>query len=562
MLGGLGDRGRDLKADDPEARARLAEVRRAVHPSQGELSTEPEAAVSVSLPGYATKVRLSRSEFESLVRPALRDSIAMVDPGSAWRRGGPRGRWRRSCWSEAVAGCRSSPRCSAGIRRADRAGTPSGVRRGRRCGAGRAGHPGSARPASSSRRRSTARHRKARNLRLSRSRCRPPLRRPLADIVPVSTSDDTPATQSVAASPVTSEEPPVISTLTAPPSPQPDEDDEPTAPIPTVTPPPPLAAPVAPATSSPPARPPTMVYAATAVATAAAPSPGSDAPTQLLGGDGDRWESEPYLTGQPTPGYAAQSPAQQPPGQCPPGSAPSGRSRPRPPAASPHGRPSRTARAAPGGPGGYPPGPGGPAVRFWTVRLPATADLDHRRDRGAGRLRRSAWGLAAPVRLQPRRGARPPGVRAAAPVDPPSAPPTASPSAPRAPAPDSPSGRPTAPAAVRGHPLRSGPDPAAPRQHLRRAWSSSRCGGRASEDRALFLVDTEGRPTRSTCAIPRGATSGPMMQASRDTIIYLNDGVLRVMAADGSEDRKLFNRDPAGLRRGAERVLEPARART
>ncbi len=78
MLGGLGDRGRDLKADDPETRARLAEVRRGCTQAKEDLSTEPEAAVTVSLPGYSTKVRLSRGEFESLVRPAVRESIAMA----------------------------------------------------------------------------------------------------------------------------------------------------------------------------------------------------------------------------------------------------------------------------------------------------------------------------------------------------------------------------------------------------------------------------------------------------------------------------------------------------
>ena len=66
------------------------------------------------------------------------------------------------------------------------------------------------------------------------------------------------------------------------------------------------------------------------------------------------------------------------------------------------------------------------------------------------------------------------------------------------------------------------------------------------EDRALFLVDTEGQADQVDLPTPEGSNSGPMMQASRDTIIYLNDGVLRVMAANGSEDRRLFNRDPAG----------------
>ena len=78
VLGGLGDRGRDLKSDDPETRARLVEVRRGCTQVKEDLSTESEAAVNVSLPGYSTRVRLSRPEFESLVRPAIRQSIAMA----------------------------------------------------------------------------------------------------------------------------------------------------------------------------------------------------------------------------------------------------------------------------------------------------------------------------------------------------------------------------------------------------------------------------------------------------------------------------------------------------
>ncbi len=78
VLGGLGDRGRDLKSDNAEARARLAEVRRQCTAAKEALSTAAEAAVTVSLPGYTTTVRLSRREFESLIRPALRDSITMT----------------------------------------------------------------------------------------------------------------------------------------------------------------------------------------------------------------------------------------------------------------------------------------------------------------------------------------------------------------------------------------------------------------------------------------------------------------------------------------------------
>ena len=71
----------------------------------------------------------------------------------------------------------------------------------------------------------------------------------------------------------------------------------------------------------------------------------------------------------------------------------------------------------------------------------------------------------------------------------------------------------------------------------------------AGPDRPLYLVDTEGKVNQVELPSPDGGNSNPIMQASRNTIIYANSGVLRVMAADGSGDRKLFNRDPAGCAR-------------
>jgi dipeptidyl aminopeptidase/acylaminoacyl peptidase len=64
-------------------------------------------------------------------------------------------------------------------------------------------------------------------------------------------------------------------------------------------------------------------------------------------------------------------------------------------------------------------------------------------------------------------------------------------------------------------------------------------------DRPLYLVDTERKIKQVELPTPEGGNSNPIMQASRNTIIYANAGKLRVMAADGSGDRQLFNRDPA-----------------
>ena len=69
---------------------------------------------------------------------------------------------------------------------------------------------------------------------------------------------------------------------------------------------------------------------------------------------------------------------------------------------------------------------------------------------------------------------------------------------------------------------------------------------RGGSDRPLYLVDSDGKINRVKLPTPEGGNSNPMMPTSRDTIIYLNSGVLRVMAADGTGDRKLFTRDPAG----------------
>jgi len=78
-LGMLGDRVVDLDPDDADATAGLARLRRDCVDAKEALSTDTDAMLPVALPGLHTTLRLTRSEFESLVRPALADSIAALD---------------------------------------------------------------------------------------------------------------------------------------------------------------------------------------------------------------------------------------------------------------------------------------------------------------------------------------------------------------------------------------------------------------------------------------------------------------------------------------------------
>lgn len=78
VTGGLGDRLRDLDRADPEVIVGLARLRRSCVAAKESLSTETEASVRVDLPGLDTSVRVTRSEFESLIRSPLRESTTVL----------------------------------------------------------------------------------------------------------------------------------------------------------------------------------------------------------------------------------------------------------------------------------------------------------------------------------------------------------------------------------------------------------------------------------------------------------------------------------------------------
>lgn len=79
VLGGLGDRVRDLDPADRDVVAGLARLRRECVQAKEALSTETATSVRVELPAFTTTVRVTRPELVPLIRPALRDSAAVLD---------------------------------------------------------------------------------------------------------------------------------------------------------------------------------------------------------------------------------------------------------------------------------------------------------------------------------------------------------------------------------------------------------------------------------------------------------------------------------------------------
>ena len=75
VLRAVGDPARALDADDPAVTAALVRLREECIEAKEALSSDTETTVPVLLPNVQTEVRLTRSEFEAMVRPTLSDSI-------------------------------------------------------------------------------------------------------------------------------------------------------------------------------------------------------------------------------------------------------------------------------------------------------------------------------------------------------------------------------------------------------------------------------------------------------------------------------------------------------
>jgi molecular chaperone DnaK (HSP70) len=72
----LGAAAADLDPDDDDVTAALARLRRDCVTAKEALSFDTETMIPVALPGLHTRVRLNRSEFEAMIRPALGETVA------------------------------------------------------------------------------------------------------------------------------------------------------------------------------------------------------------------------------------------------------------------------------------------------------------------------------------------------------------------------------------------------------------------------------------------------------------------------------------------------------
>ena len=69
----------DIDPNDPATLAGVARLREECRRAKEGLSTDTDATIAVSLPGIQTEVRLTREEFESMIRPRIRETIQALE---------------------------------------------------------------------------------------------------------------------------------------------------------------------------------------------------------------------------------------------------------------------------------------------------------------------------------------------------------------------------------------------------------------------------------------------------------------------------------------------------
>ena len=122
----------ELSPDDPAAVAAVARLRQECVDAKEALSADSDVSIPVLLPKLQTEVRLTRAEYEQMVRPALADTITSLNRAlrSARRRAGRR--HRRAAGRRVVAHAARRRAGLVGPRPAGGGGRPPQVRRGAR----------------------------------------------------------------------------------------------------------------------------------------------------------------------------------------------------------------------------------------------------------------------------------------------------------------------------------------------------------------------------------------------------------------------------------------------
>jgi actin-like ATPase involved in cell morphogenesis len=78
VVGTLGDAWDELDEDDPAVQVAVAGLRRECVEAKEALSADTQASIPVVVPGIHTDVRLTRSEFEAMIRPPLVETVGAL----------------------------------------------------------------------------------------------------------------------------------------------------------------------------------------------------------------------------------------------------------------------------------------------------------------------------------------------------------------------------------------------------------------------------------------------------------------------------------------------------
>ena len=555
--GNLGDQGRELTKDDPAARARAVEVRQACRAAKEILSTASEASVTVEMPGLSKTVRIGRVEFESLVRPGLRDALGLANrllsriPVPAGDLAGVAlvgGASRMPVVTELVSRewdlpvvIGSAPELDAALGLVSDRPVPA-------AGAPLVGAPDPVQTA-------------AAVTTVNALGGQPPVQtEDEVEIEDADTNGPIGSEETVSLAPLDAPtESPVVAEPALPLEPMPHRGPEDSADLSAASAPLTVAAPAPPPEFSPSAEPfPPHPQTATAPGPPAAASPTEQPMPEHLIFDYFAAAATEPLPAVPTGSAVATSPrspqiaASMPtPPQRPTGPVGQGQ-RPGPPGQGPMPpgqRPGPATQAygaggrGPGGPGGYPPQSGGDGGPMGSRRNLILAII------GAVVLIGAAIGIGFWL-ARPETTATPPGGQITAPPasgSPATAPATpatpgtpATPVAPSASASGGGSATPSSGTSAPAAALPAGPPLA---QNL--IVVPMRTDEDDEDSRPLYLVNADGGAPQ---ALPGsdGKLSNPMLQKDRTSIIFLEGGTLQVMASDGNDERDLADREPAG----------------